>query len=360
MLIIDRTIINPNLTLKYLNYGKTFTYSELISLINRAKTYLIQEKNVQPGQKVIICGGDFYIPWFFACSELGLIFVMASHARMHPDWLEFNQLYGTIHWVIHDPKESFDEYNQEYKNETIDMNILKTYYNSSCKNVTYATQDFELTWSISDRSDWKKKAVVSKHTHKFYHDLMIRNISILGITEIDRCLHSRILHHGSSLGVYFLPTINICTNHYWVTEYDENWTKKVLNEKIKYAFLFGDMLSTFNNSINSVIDLSSLTIFCIQFLNDTIIDNLINTCNATIISVFGSTATSGPVFLQTTNQTNSLDYDSTNFFKPLDDFYKLKIENNMLVIDTPNYGLVYSCDQFEIKNGNYHFIPYED
>lgn len=360
MNIIDRTSISESIevSLIYKNC-ETFLYDELIDLINRAKTYLIKERNAKAGDQVIICQGDYYVPWFYACCELGLAFVIADHPSS-TGWETFNAYFGEIHHVI---KESTDEsvipFDVIYQDAVFEMNDIIEYSNDECKNVFLATPNSILTRAIKNRGflDLTQQYNIEEHSHEYYYHLMERNAKLYNLVLNDRCFHTKILHHGTVLGVIFLSAMKYCKYHFWdCTQVASPWVDHIEKFKITRCMTFYHMIDWLKYVLNKTPrDLSHVTFYDIRQPAPSQIAAIVEKCNATIVSVFGMTETSGPLFLQTINPQNYQSYDRKNFNKPLDDFFKFRIENGFLIVDAPD-RTIYTQDKFEIRDGDYYFL----
>lgn len=353
--IIDRHSINENLTLKILDKNLSFTRSELVNLIDRAKTYLLEEIKVTPGQQVIITFGNYYVPWFYACAELGLVFVIAaSHKVLNYKLL--NDRYGKIdHVIMPFDKEDLKEFGKTYQNILIDANSINTYTNVSSKDVYWANPNSVLTRSISDKFNLKLDyKAVEEHTHSFYYRLMLRNGNVFALTTTDKCFHTRILHHGTSLGLYFLPAFKFCETQYWCDDTDPEWPNFLVENHATRCIMFEEMLSTFIEKTGRT-SLAHLKIYLLLSPSYNEVECLVKNRHASLYSLYGMTSTSGPIFIQETTPGNCHLYNRHIFSDLLDDFYSVEIKDNMLVV-TYDDTVVYTKDQFEYKNGKYNFL----
>jgi len=357
MTVISREIINKDLSLTIFKDSKNikkFNYDEVINLIDCAKTFLVNERNAKTNDKVLICPCDFYIPWFFACAELGLTFLV-SLSHNPKDYKQVNDQYGHIDHVIVPHIEYFSNIAEQYANVEFDADVLKIYSDTSCKEDFWSTKDSILTLSISETNVNSYNPAQHSHPHWFYYQLLERNIRVLKLTSSDKCMHSKILHHGSSLGIFFLPTIKHCSIHYWALEHSD-WHNLIVNEQInRCLFMYYDIITFPAKLAKRVTDLSNLTIYTLRSPSPKDVDYLVKKCNATITSMFGTTITSGPVFLQEVNLSNCDTYDKGNFGKPLDEYYQLCLTEGRLTIKT--FGkTVITPDYFKIVNNEFYFI----
>lgn len=356
MNVIDRHILNEHFELTLIDKDLTFDRSAIVDIIDRAKTYLILEKNVKRGEKVILTFGNYYIPWFFACAELGLTFIISASHKI-PNYKDLNNRYGTIdHVIIPFDKTDLKQFHESYTDIAIDMNLVNTYHDISKGQEFWVTPTCILTSAISDNYNLNTKNVTPvEHTHDFYFRLMSRNGFKYGIEYHDRCYHNKILHHGSSLGVYFLPTINYSCYHFWCDDTEYYWPKYIIDYNINRCILFEDMIPSFMRRIKKYPhETRNLTIYTLSLHTHKIIDFLINECNATVVSLYGMTATSGPVLWQVTTK------DTINGFEPrafdeLDEFYQIDVSTGKMKVQYDNIS-VDTDDDFIKTDKKYYFL----
>lgn len=357
MNLISRDIINQNFKLTIIDKCIEFDKDTLIKFINRAKTYLVLERKASKGDKVLLTFGDYYVPWFFACAELGLSFVIsASHVVQN--YKKLNDRYGEIHHVIMPfNKEDLKGFYSTYEGVAVDMNVIKDYSSTTETNTFWATPDTTLTLAISDKYNLRLTGLVpEEHTHDFYYRLLVRNCKVMNFHADDKCFHLRVLHHGSSLGTFFLPTFYGCSTHFWCDETEYLWVRHLVDYQITRCLIFERMLYIIALRLRkNEVDLSHLKLYILTQPSLSDIDNLIIKHNITLISIFGMTSTSGPIFLQEITPKLCRTYDRRRFFKPLDNFYDLKVEDNILSISYDDRTVI-SRDRFEIRDDEFYFL----
>lgn len=367
MRTITRNIINKNFELQVLQEDRSlFKYNRdsLIRAIDGAKTYLIKEKKVRPGQKIVlICNAwPFYFIWFIAAAELGLSFVVSDYPRLSNSFSVQKKLslYGSIDYVIGYPNQDIWNYFIDNESQKIDFTDYFQ-YSDECKNEFWASEDSVLIYSTSSGSTGTPKVV--EHTHKFFYDLAYRNIGLYNLKDDDKCLHSRGLHHGSVTGVFFLPTIISCKFHYYAEIHNEHivpasvWTNLIQDEKITRLFLIADSLVSFAENLDfKKRRHENLDIYVLSSIYDHVIDKIVRENNYSIYSIFGCTETSGPLFLPSITPENVDMFNHKNMGPVLDDFYHIEInEQNLLNVRMPNGSSVCTGDQFLLIGKNYYF-----
>lgn len=370
MKVITRKILHPDLIVRYKVYqletdksytSETIDRKSLCIDIAKAKTYLVKEKRFQKGDKVVLATTHWpeYLVWFFAVSELGGAFVISdSPSLFNSTLIDYRlSLYSKIdHFIFyHNEHSSFESLKEVYINQS----SYKDYHidRKIDKRVTCQPGDIIL-YSTSSGTTNKPKVIA--HNHNFFYELIDRNAKIFNLKSKDRCLHTKNLHHGSVLGVYFLPTIKHCRFHFWQNMImEDGWMQDFLDYvkrfNITRCLIFSNShLKSINLHLQPshskfTIKFNILSAFC---LSD--IDNIIRNCKHEIISVFGCTETSGPLFLLRLDNSNYTTKNFKNFGKPLDNFYEISLDNeSILSVKTPDGDIISTGDQFNLINQEY-------
>lgn len=366
MAVITRQIINKNFLLKTLSLdgsNETFDRNYIIDGVNKAKTYLIQEKNVRPGQKVVLINNawPYYLIWFLAAAELGLSFVVSDYPRLGNSFSVKKKLslYGSLDLVI--GKSSQDIWDYFVSDEYQKVDLEKFWYSTSkFKDEFWATDESILIYSTSSGSTGTPKVI--EHSHDFFYKLLERNAKIYGLSDRDKCLHSKGLHHGSVTGVFFLPTLKYCSNHYYTAMHDnavpaEQWVNWIQTEKINRLFLMSDLLENFVGKL----DLNKKAhddadIYVLAPLSEEHIRRITVDFGYKIWSIFGCTETSGPLFLPSVRYDKDDPYLRYWMGQPLDDFYKLSVNSSgTLEVTMPNGSVVCTGDRYEITDRGWIF-----
>lgn len=362
---IGRQILNEKFALKVIlpNFGMNeYDREFIIRSIDGAKTYLINEKKVKPGQKIVLINNawPFYLIWFLAAAELGLSFVVSDYPRLSNSFSVQKKLslYGSIDYVIGYPGQDIWEYFIDDESQKIDFMDYNT-YSDEHKGEFWASEDSILIYSTSSGSTGTPKVIA--HDHKFFYDLALRNINIYDLKEHDKCLHSKGLHHGSVTGVFFLPTIIACRDHYYAEIHNENsipaeeWVDAVQNEQITRLFLMGNTLELLSQHLSeSKRQHDDLSIYVLSAINSDIIDSIVKNHRYSIYSIFGCTETSGPLFLPSITPTNLHLFQQNNMGPILDNFYHIEIDSEQLLqVRMPDGEIICTGDKFSIVDENY-------
>ena len=330
MALITRKILKPNFTLTVDN--DVYDYEYIIHHTDIAKTFLLNKGAIR-GQKVLLLAPwPNFLCWFIAGAELGLSFVVADPGSDSYD--EILKLYGTIDFTIDD----------------------KFYLNAvHSGDYCYAKDDDILIYTTSSGSTGQPKVIT--YTHDFLAKLAERNVKVYNLKETDRCAHTKTLTHSSIVGIYFLPTLLACSNHYY---FEKEFPQQLVNHKIQYCPVLRHHLTWLYNEFNNDIDYN-FTIFVISRIPTEYKLKLVNEY-VKMVSVFGTSETMGPLFLSEINNDNKTNHYNNNFNKPLDDFYGINITPTaLLTVTMPDGSEIVTGDAIYInENFDYIFSRRED
>lgn len=207
------------------------------------------------------------------------------------------------------------------------------------------------------------------HSHKFFYELCSTNYQPLGFTPDDRVLHLIAINHGSALGVYFLPSMHICKNHYFMIRYfivnsseEENWDKwiefcienKITKVHSPHSIETNNMISAIRRS---KVGLPDLTIMILSFINPEWLSVVKEGKLKGIVSIFGCSEASGPLFLSSVDK-NTENFDPKFFGNPIQDFHLITVdEKGELTVNIPTYNTTIKTeDFFERTDSGYRFI----
>jgi hypothetical protein len=369
MKLINRDIINKGLQVTSLKMHQPmnaisreiYSYDEVILKIDIIKEFLITKYDVTPGEKIVLATFYWpdYISWIFACAELGLSFVIIDYPKTKEALKKF-EVYGKLDYLIYDIHypPAFDDSDTKL----INANHINdfTYSNKSTPN--WGNEDSILIYAASSGSTGTPN--VATYKQKYFWDLIDRNANLYNLNESDKCFHSKILHHGSVSATYFFPTIKHCKYHYHApfqifnsgvdeTSLIKTWVNMLLEDQITRAMFFYDQL----DHVVKHLDLSkkthnNMTAYVISKIKPDHINKIVKEFGYKIVSIFGTTQTSGPLFLPEININNCDKIDASNMGFIPDDFYKFRINrDSLLEIKTPWHDdYICSGDKFEVIN----------
>lgn len=91
------------------------------------------------------------------------------------------------------------------------------------------------------------------------------------------------------------------------------------------------------------------------FLFKGVVELLVQEYGIRFTITFGSTATVGPLLIQTIDKSNYQLYNQYNFYESTDEFYTLSIVDDKLTVEMPTGKIVSLNDTFNYTQGIYQF-----
>jgi acyl-coenzyme A synthetase/AMP-(fatty) acid ligase len=364
MKIITSQILKDDFELKILERGgivKEVNRDFIIDAVGHVKTYLINTHNVRPGQKVVLATTMWpdYLIIFLAVAELGLSFVVTDYPKLGNSFSVHKKLslYGSIDHVIGHPLHGDDIWNHFPESNCIKLDLLDCFTSTQeHKDTIWANEESILIYSTSSGSTGTPKVIT--HNHRFFSELLHRNAKIYGLNKDDRCLHNKGLHHGSVTGVFFLPTLQYCSYHYYTDLFNNTcppaeWVDWIQKEKMTRVFLMTKSLDEFCEHLDiDNCQHNDLNLYVLSYVGKEHIKNCYK-----IWSIFGCTETSGPLFLPCIDQTIDPEkFDRGMMGSVLDDFYKLSLDNDILQVTMPTGEIISTGDKFEVRNEIWHHL----
>jgi acyl-coenzyme A synthetase/AMP-(fatty) acid ligase len=334
----------------YSHLVRSLDLSELVSLVAGAKTHLIQ-RGVAPGDQVLLIHTVWpqYLAWFLACAELGLVLVVSDE---HLDSAYVSDLlhrcYGDIRWVIADQNQNWQL--QHHTAELI-SSVISGAHTSSADQIWSTPQSVLIRASTSGTTGWP---TVTDFTHAELMSLAYRNAQVLGFQGWHRCLHTKILHHGSVVAVHFLPALLSCDQHWHLPELPEVprhlMARLIQTENIQQVLCFYQQFSDLAEHLDPDILMPDLHINVLSGVHTSELQR-VTKLGAEVRSIYGTTQSSGPVFAPVIQP----GWSGVNFGAPLDDFYQIRISADSELCVTPGSGTeVRTGDNFSLdQNSDY-------
>lgn len=363
--IISREWIHPDFKLYTKESNEYFSRSEIVNFIDKWKVFLKSSIGIKAGLTIGLCVSVMdhrYFSLFFAAAELGLKFVVFQRPEVDTDLENYKlTIFKPIDYIVYDnlniDNVLIKKFIDEFSVVQFSINALDSIVNvneSTIANNIEANNNSEILLTTSSGTTDRPKII--SHTHEFFYDLCKRNARVMQFKSEDKVLHIRNLHHGSSLGIFFLPSLLACEHHY-SSNYEHNDTTSLLSALNDYGItkLSVPCNSVVDCIINSNNQYKDLTIYNLSYLQQEWIQACRDGKIKQVVSIFGCNETSGPIF------TPSIDKDTVNFdpanLGPLTDkYYDTKIENNTLHVYLSTYDKWNSTgDVFDIDNGDYIF-----
>jgi hypothetical protein len=383
-MIVDRDIISQNFRYKTNELNHRYGFAEeqvtnlkgLHSRIDYWKYILFAHCGMDRGDKIALgltqIGLD-YIAIVFAGMELSLQFVVLDFS-IQADRIGVNDYktdaFGKIDLFLHhfpDGDENLEYYGKKARKvfHTYDLADLQINRNDEFRAVAARRPkpDDVLMLCTSSGTTGTPKSV--QHTHAFMHRLAKRNAQYFS----GSVMHIRNLHHGSSMAVFFLPTLASDTvDLHMGLGYNiaEEGMCKVAN--IANKFQIKNISFPYTNDIEIFLNecedrnyhwKDGLNIFTLSYIPGTW-KKYFNTVGINQIqSIFGCNETSGPLFVS--NMLRDEEFNPKSFTK-LDDFYGFTLDKkNMLGVTMPVYEQkIQMNDQFSIVNDKWIHEGRED
>jgi hypothetical protein len=378
MSTITRNSISINFRALDLNSNETFDRSNLESKIDIWKAILRYQCNAKPQESIVIGAQTLNIDYFaqiYAAAELSLKIVIIDYIRSDK-FKDLNfidpktKVLSPIDIFLHDfPLQFLKDYSEDF---------AKFNFFTNCSSRTYSTVD-DINYDISkeqllevskikpSKDDILIRATSSgttstpkviEHTHEFIHAVSQRNSSMYKGTA----LHVKNLNHGASAAVTLFPVImndNVTQHLIYAIDEDstlDNFVEAIADYKdeLEYTFFpypyLADKFIASSKSKN--LTWPKLNMVTLSYILDSHKEGIRDGIFKSIISIFGSTETIGPVVR------NIIDKDSwekdPRYFEIVDDFYKIKLyDDGKIGITPPVYNTETITNDYFVKEGNY-------
>jgi hypothetical protein len=296
--------------------------------------------------------------------ELGLSISIIDYniTIISPESSTKTKLLSPIHYFICE-EESFSKEHPKSKYAILIKHCLNTIYSTDIEKHQYdekVNREIKIDpKSIAMRctsSGTTGTPKVIEHGHEFLFNLCKRNSKMF----YGNIVNEKCLGHGSGPATFFIPTLmskdveNIY--NYWGEGSEFNDDKYFMRNQnifdhvmIAYTHDIDGFLKNINEdnppSRTTIYTLSTIKKDWIPFVREGKIKN--------IISLFGSSETSGPIFINQSIDENFVQ----NKFNLIDDYYKVSFtEKNLLEVNIPTYDYkICTNDEFLIaEDGFYH------
>lgn len=372
MNVISREIVSDNFVGINLPEGDAYNKQQLCGKIDQWKYFLTKQCGAKNGNKILVGVSRISVDFLalcFACFELSLAIVIADedperivggNRIVNPkiaSLMPFDILiWDDINLNLLPVTNKFHYYRKNCKAFCTIGDFRKFEYPENLDDVSNIRPSETDVLMITTSSGSTGTAKNIQHKHNFFYELCIRNSSQFQ----GNVVHIRNMHHGSSLSVFYLPSL-VCDNvdaHYFFGCDRRNVDLFVKHSRsidlnhlslpyIRFAEDFLAVLKKQNVKFPNL-RLSLLTYIpteCKEFIKQGYIKE--------VESIFGSNETAGPVFLSTLNLDNIDDYNSSQFYK-LDDFYGIELNNNNLEVTLPVYDTTICTEDVFEMNGIFY------
>ena len=356
--LITRDFIHPGFTL--FNNDLSFSKDKLINMIRYWKILLWEKYNIRRGSKIGIACLEvdaYHCSLIFACSELGCQIVLLDHPISKETIHKTKAaLFAPIDLGIVDSLLVNDQLHQKmletYCNQIMHVSEFDTYkivdhdtYSAIADHIFCRVDDPLILASTSGTTSDSKPVL---YNQEYTTQLAIRNSNIFNHKTNSNVIHTRNMHHASSLLLHFFPSVYACSTH---------WSKYVNFNDVDHLTEFVSLLV--NKEIN-------LCLLCNHYDLNLLISNLqknnikfkhridfnisgfvltsdllaqIKNHNMTIVSTFGSVDTGVPVFINQIDKNSTVKFLSNGCigYFPSDGFYKLTVINELVQIECPKF-----------------------
>jgi len=357
-MLVTRNMINCDIEFIDVNpfNPSSYSFDELSNGIDYIKDKLLNEFHCEQGDSVLIgispC--TLQIATFFACAELGLQVIILDHDR-NDNWIIADYIdpktrslmpikyfivdstYHQIPWKKHN---FFKQICEHFV--ILELDCLKHTFNG-VKPETYATPDSILLKCTSSGTTGTAKVV--RHTHSFFHELILRNSVFYDKTV---CMIAN-LNHGSSPATYFLPAVVSKNTTRFISSRVNDFPKQISKYDVRHLMI------PYTHMIQHFFDISGkfpeLCLYTLSTIQESWLELYKDKKIGNIISFFGCNETSGPLLI---NQISDENFKESSY-KLMDDFYKLNlIEDRNLEVEMPVYGTkIRTNDVFAFQDGYY-------
>lgn len=210
---ITRDIIRQDITYE------GHTYDELCSHINRWKTLFIS-RGAKKGDLIALAILEMnltHISAIFAIAELGMkLLVIDKPVTYETLHMTKMSLFGPVDFALECNIAAgypwHHEMVQRYSKEIINEDEFNSWEDDSDTNVDCAPDDKFLLASTSGTTNTSKPVWF---THQEIFQISQRNIEVFKFEEDSNVLHTRNMHHASSLLTFLFPALMASRNHYF-------------------------------------------------------------------------------------------------------------------------------------------------
>lgn len=341
-MIITREIINKNIVYHECNFGdvdtnfeiKKYYYQDLINLINGYKNLLIKN-GAKVNETILISPslGFDNLAAFIAAAELGLGCVIVSAVKQKKILCSDSKIKTLlpINYFITDT-DNLDSEKYQFFSMLCDKVIHEKPKNFTENLDIFATDKTIHHLCTSSGTSGTPKRI--EHTHEFTYAVSKRNTSYMGKNIMIGIRPT----HGSSLATFYVPAI--------ISKNTENVYFGSVDDIMDRQLNIGNVLDNLCDSlqvvyaerleqiVNNLNQNSNLTVFTLAAIRPEWLQYIQLGKVKNIISLYGTSETSGPIMVQHGNDPNF----APDRFEMLDDFYPVTIENGTLETIIPVYN----------------------
>lgn len=363
-MIIDRQVINPNISYSGMNRD------ELFSLINRWKNLLVTKYGAAKGQTLalaIIEVNANHVALIFAAAELGMkLLVITKPLVKETIHVTKMALFGPVDITVA----------QEFMDGDPHEDMVIKYSKKLCREeeVDSFTDDRDIPCEIVSPDDHLIFASTSGTTgtskpvmfsHKEVYEISKRNIDVFGFKSDSVVVHTVSFHHASGILTFIMPSLMAVDKHFYGgiawqpvvmrTTYrpDEFVSRFIVQEKAdmmlvtmpKAVTWLAEHIEKYRDQINHKIKFNTSGVTLTEEFYE-----YAKTLPIELQSHYGSTETGIPLLVN--HVTEESEYEQNYLGRQVDDFYRL--DGDLVFCDLWDEPKSVP-DKLRFENGRYYF-----
>lgn len=347
--ILDRTLVHPEFV--FIRGEQRFNRSDLFERIDQWKTYLFS-LGLKPGERIGFALTEInldYFAFFFAAVELGIVIVVldwdkqiGQHSSRLKDILP-------LRYFFYNRESPSVDFYAEYSIVKIDLRNI--HLSSTPLNIAANVRGKDpLMMCFSSGTTGTPKKIY--HTHAFMRSLAERNTILFEGRQ--SAIHFLNFHHGSSFATYFLPSLHACRLHVGCEAIIDMMIEECRRHQIEsIQFPYPTLTDAFLKALPALPE-NKIRVFTLTYQTPDWV-RLLGRGVRDVISIFGASETSGPVFVSILNEKRTT-FDP-RIFEPLDRFYKIEIRDEAVHVSHES-GIDFTFpDTFKREdNGAYYHV----
>lgn len=344
---------------------------DVVESVRHWKNILGDKSNIRPGDKIgagIELLDVKYVSLLYAVSELGGINLVLDKVEVGSNHLPRCRVLAPFDLYVQDDNvgQATRNIGEQYSRQTLYSSIWFDYVSDRphifSNQMIPTDNDLFMLTPTSGSSGTPK---VIGYTHQWVSKLGDYCAKVLDYQNTNRVLHLTNLHHGGSSCVFFFPTLQYCQDHYF--EHGLNASSDKQKEIVE--LIVGKQINKvlFPNSLLLDQILKSMPainhdccFYSLQANHKSWIQESRRT-GIKLVSIFGSTETLGPIFINTIDSNSSDDHQVLNYGKPLTEFFSVESKDRQLYVTDITGRSNIINDVFLVDdNGNYHYKSRSD
>jgi hypothetical protein len=335
------------------NVDHVSDYDEIVASIDHWKNILTEQANFGVGSTAtvdLIHRDMRWLSLLFAIWELGGSLVLRNPNPDHKN------IHAPFTVAVVDNKESIAA-ETEFANCVLMLDIWHDYVSNGLqKSEPIVPDNLPLINAITISADLS--VTLLEYSYAFSSELGQRCVDILDLKSDDCIMHMHGSHHGGGINNMLLPSLLVCKNHYGAILNYELMPQigNLVEQQGITKVAMPNNLATERFIQHAPVFTKPVHILSFQGNQPNWLEHMKEKNIGSVLSLFGSMATCGPVLINRINKDDGPLHDCMNFGFPLDDFYKVElIDDKKLQITNKYQGTVIFPDEFELTDTGYVF-----